>query len=348
MRSKCHAILTTAVCSILLSTLPAQADAVADFYRGKQITILVGFGAGGGYDTTTRMVARHFGRHVPGEPDVVVQNTPGGGSMRVANTIYNSAPQDGSVLGVFSMSVSLEPLFENPAAQFDPRKFAWIGSFHREGWSCGVWKDARPDIKSLKDLIETNKTVVFGSTGPAAPTTQHPMVMKRMLGANLRVVIGYKGTREVNLAMQQGELHATCGLFETGVRGPYRQDIEAGRLVLFTQLGREKSPAFGDAPLLYDFIQSESDRQVADLIFRQSELARPLAAPPNTPTERVAALRRALMKTMQDPGLIAEAEKINTEFNPVSGEDAVALFESLFATPPELVRKARELSEFEK
>ena len=148
----------------------ARADAVADFYRGKEITIQVGYGAGGGYDTTTRLFAQHFGKHVPGKPAIIVQNMPGAGSMRVANHIFGVAPKDGTVLGVFASSTALEPLFGNKAAAYDPRKYEWIGSLHRDIASCAVWKGAGQDIKSLPDLIAAKRTVTFGSTSPTAIT----------------------------------------------------------------------------------------------------------------------------------------------------------------------------------
>lgn len=325
----------------------AQSSAIAsppaDHFRGKQVTIQVGFAAGGGYDITTRVVARHLGRFIPGNPAVVVQNVPGAGSMQVANFIFNAAPRDGTVLGVFSASVSLEPLFGNAVAKFDPRKFAWIGSFHRESPSCGVWKEARPDIASLDDLIATKRTVVFGSTGPAAPTTTHPMLLKNMFGANAKVVVGYKGTKDVNLAMQSGEVHATCGMFETAIKGSFAQDVESGRLVIFVHFRPTGTvPIFGKATSMYSRIKSDRDRQIADLIFREADLTRPLAAPPGTPPEVVAALRNALLDTMNDPALIADGKKMETEFNPLSGEDTVKLFEQLYDTPPDIVKQTQD------
>lgn len=320
-----------------------HANSPADHFRGKQVTIQVGFAAGGGYDITTRVVARHLGRFIPGNPAVVVQNVPGAGSMQVANFIFNAAPRDGTVLGVFSASVSLEPLFGNAVAKFDPRKYSWIGSFHRESPSCGVWRAARPDISSLDDLIATKQTVVFGSTGPAAPTTTHPMLLKNMFGANAKVVVGYKGTKDVNLAMQSGEVHATCGMFETAIKGSFRQDVEAGRLVIFVHFRPAGTvPVFGSATSMYGRIKTERDRQIADLIFREADLTRPLAAPPGVPPEIVAALRRAMLDTMRDPELVADGKKMETEFNPLSGEDTVRLFEQLYDTPSEIVKQAQQ------
>ncbi|MHA1109184.1 MAG: Bug family tripartite tricarboxylate transporter substrate binding protein, partial [Alphaproteobacteria bacterium] len=183
----------------------AKADPVADFYKGKQITIQVGFGAGGGYDTTTRIVARHYGRHVPGNPNIVVQNVPGAGSMKLANQLYNKAPKTGTVLGVFSSSAAMVPLYGKRKAKFVTNKFEWIGSLHSDIQACGVWKGAGQGIKNLPDFIAAKKTIIFGSNGPTSPLTTFPLFIKNVFGAKVKVVHGYKGTKGVSLGMQNGE-----------------------------------------------------------------------------------------------------------------------------------------------
>ena len=327
----------------------AKADAVADFYKDKTVTLQVGFGAGGGYDTTTRMFARHFGNHIPGKPSVVVQNLPGAGSMIVANAIFNSAPKDGTVLGVFASSTALEPLFGNKKALYDPRKYEWIGSLHRDIASCGVWKGARQGIRSLADLLKAKQTVVFGSTSPTAITSQHPLFLKNMLGANLKVVYGYKGTKDVSLAMQRQEVDGSCGMFESSVRSAYDAHVKAGEFKIFVQFGVDRPvPYFGDATRMYELLKTDEQRKIADLIFRQTELARPLAAPPGTPADRVAALRKAMLATLKDPAMLADAKKLLIDFDPVTGEETKQLFAGFYANPPELVDKARRYVQPEK
>jgi len=336
--------LTLAVSALALAASGplASPSAAQDFFAGKTITILVGFGAGGGYDTTTRLVSRHLGNHIPGNPSVVVQNMPGAGSMIVANHIFNVAPKDGTTLGVFASSTALEPLFGNPQAKFDPRKYQWIGSFDREIASCGVWRGAGQDIRTLPDLIAAKKTVVFGSTSPTAITSQHPLFVKNMFNAPIRVIYGFKGTKDVSLAMQRGEVDGSCGMFESSVRGAYSQFVEAGDLKIVVQFGRDrKVEFFGDATQMYSMLKTDEDRQVADIIFRQTELARPLAAPPGTPQDRVATLRAGLAAAMGDDALIADAKKLGITFDPMSGEEAQKLIEDFFNTPPELVKRAR-------
>jgi tripartite-type tricarboxylate transporter receptor subunit TctC len=330
---------------LLLAAAPATADAVADFYKGNTIVIQVGYGAGGGYDTTARMFARYFGRHVPGNPNIVIQNVPGAGSMKVANSIFTTAPKDGTVLGVFASSTALEPLFGNDKAIYDPRKYEWIGSLHRDIASCGVWKDAGQGVKSLADLLAAKKTVVFGSTSPAAITSQHPLFLKNVLGANLKVVYGYKGTKDVSLAMMRGEVDGSCGMFESSVRSAFDAHVKAGEFKIIAQFGHKKIAYFGDAARLYDMLKSDDDKKIADVIFRQTELARPLAAPPGTPKDRVAALRKAMLATFNDPGMIADAKKVQVDFDPVPGEEVVQMFADFYNTSPQLVKKARAVTQ---
>ena len=323
----------------------ARADAVADFYKGKEITINVGYGAGGGYDTNTRLFARHFGKHIPGNPSVIVQNMPGAGSMIAANHNYNVAPKDGTVLAVFASSTALEPLFGNPRAKYDPRKFEWIGSLHRDIASCALWKGAGQGIKTLPDLINAKKEVTFGSTSPTAITSQHPLFLKHVLGANLKVIYGYKGTKDVSLAMMRGEVDGSCGMFESSVRSAYDQHIKAGELKIVVQFGRDRAiPYFGDATRMYTMLTDEQ-KKVADVIFRQTELARPLAAPPGTPKDRVAALRKAMLATLKDPDMVAEMKRLQLDYDPIPGEEAAEMFAEFYNTPPALVDRARQATQ---
>jgi tripartite-type tricarboxylate transporter receptor subunit TctC len=327
----------------------ARADSVSDFYAGKDITILVGYGAGGGYDTNTRLFANHFGKHIPGKPNIIVQNMPGAGSMKVANNIFSVAPKDGTVLGVFASSTALEPLFGNKAAAYDPRKYDWIGSLHRDIASCGVWKGAGQGVKSLPNLVAAKKTVTFGATSPTAITSQHPLFMKNMFGANVKVIYGYKGTKDVSLAMMRTEVDGSCGMFESSVRTSFDQHIKAGEFKIVVQFGLDrKVPYFTDATQMVSMLKTDEDRRIASLIFRQTELARPLAAPPGTPKDRVAALRKAMLDTFKDPAMVADAGRMKVEFDPVSGEETVQMFEEFYKTPAALVAKARNYVQPEK
>jgi len=334
-------LVTAALAIASAIAFPARADDVADFFSGKTLTIQVGFGAGGGYDATTRLVARHFGDHVPGKPSVVVQNMPGAGSLKAANFLYNAAPKDGSVLSVFASTAAAEPLFGNTKARFDPRKFEWIGNMHRDIEACGVWKGAGVGIRTLPDLLASKKTILFGSTSPAASTSQKPMLIKHLFGANLKVINGYKGTRDVNLAMQNGELQGTCGMFESSVKGAFAHDVKDGNLNLFVQFSLGRKPAiFGSATPIMTMIKKPEDRKIAELLLGLNAITRPLAAPPGVPKDRVAALRKALMDTMKDPAMIADGERIKMDFDPMTGEEVEKLFVDFSNTPPAMIKKA--------
>jgi tripartite-type tricarboxylate transporter receptor subunit TctC len=320
---------------------PACADGVADFYSGKTITIQVGYGPGGGYDVTARLFAQYFGEHIPGKPSVIVQNVPGGGGLKVANAIYNTVAKDGLTLGVFSGDVALEPLYGDRQALFAPEKFGWIGSMDTDVLSCGVWKGAGIGIKTLPDLIAAKKTVTFGSSAPGTDPSLYPLFFKNALGAPVKVISGYTGTREIMLAMERGEMDGTCGLFESSVRGSYMQQVKSGDLTIFVQIALgEKSPLFGEATPIMDVIKTDEMRKVAQLVFGPSTITRPLAAPPGTPADRVAALRTALLETAKDPRTIEAGKPMQIVLHPKSGAEVERLIAQFQATPQDLVKKA--------
>ena len=332
--------MTAALAALGLIT-PARADSVGDFYAGKTITIEVGYGAGGGFDVTTRLFAQYFGDHIPGKPTVIVQNVPGGGGLKVANAIYNTVPKDGLTLGVFSGDIALEPLYGDRQAMFAPEKLAWIGSMDTDIISCGVWRGAGVGIKTLPDLIAAKKTVSFGSSAPGSDPSLYPLFFKNALGAPIKVVSGYTGTREIMLAMERGEMDGTCGLFESSVRGSYMEQVKSGDLTIFVQIALgEPSALFGAATPIMDVIKTDEMRKVAELVFGPSTITRPLAAPPGTPADRVAALRKALLETAQDPRTIEAGAPAQIVLHPKSGADVETLIAQFQATPPDLVKKA--------
>ncbi len=326
-------------------TLPAAADPVADFYKGKKLSIVVGYGAGGGYDTTARLLARHYGNAIPGKPAVVVQNMTGAGSLVGANYIYNSAPKDGSVIGVFSSTIALLPVYGDKKAKFETMKFSWIGSIDQDVMACAVWKGAGQGIKTLPDLINAKETVIFGSDGADAPLTRWPLFMKNMLGANLKVVPGYKGTRAINFAMKKGELNASCGMFESSVRGAYISDFKSGDLNIFMQSGLKDVPFFGKATNIYSMMKTPDDLKVARLVWQPAELTRPLAGPPGIPADRLAALRKGMLDAIASAAFKEEAKKLSIDFTPLSGEGIEKALRELASTPPALVKKALEVTQ---
>jgi tripartite-type tricarboxylate transporter receptor subunit TctC len=330
------------IIALICSAAPARADGVADFYKGKTITIQVGYGVGGGYDLVARVIAQFYGKYIPGNPHVIVENVPSAGGLKVANSIYNTVAKGGLTLGVFVSNAALEPLFGNEQAKFDATKFAWIGSMDTDLTSCAVWKGAGVGIGTLSDLLRTKKTISFGSTSETAPTSLYPLFFKKALSAPIKVINGYAGTSDIMIAMQRGEVAATCGLFESSVRGSFLQYLKAGDLKPFVQITLgEKSPLFGDATPILEAVPSDDMRKIAQLVFGPSILTRPLAAPPGTPGDRVAALRTALLETAADKEAMAAAQSVmGAALHPKSGEEVSRLMAEFVSTSPELVKKA--------
>jgi tripartite-type tricarboxylate transporter receptor subunit TctC len=324
---------------LVAATIPAHADAVSDFYKGKTLSLIAGFPPGGGYDTYVRVLARHFGRFIPGQPLVVASNMPGAGSLTAANHIYGKATPDGLSLAMFASSAAMEPLLGNKAAQFDNTRFSWIGSMSNDVAYCGVWQSAA--APATFDEMATKETI-FGGGAPAAITYQHPMVLKTMLRAKIRVIQGYAGTRDINLAMQRGEVHGTCGLFGSSIKSSFAEDVKVGRLRIVIQMGNKKSDEFGAVPSVFDYARTDEERAVLDVHFRQLLLGRPVAGPPGIPADRVKALREALTATMKDAEFLTEANKAGLDIDPASVEEVDALLKRFAAFPPEVFRKAQE------
>jgi tripartite-type tricarboxylate transporter receptor subunit TctC len=328
--------LLVAVIVGLFASPARAADSVAEFYTGRSITLLIGFGSGGGYDSYARALARHLGKHIPGNPTIIPQNMPGAGGFAAANFLYNVARPDELTLAMFGPFNALEPLFGNASARFDPTRLTWIGKMDIDAGACGAWKNA--GIERFSDLQK--KEVVFGSSGRASTTTQQVLALKNMLGARVRIVQGYKGSADITLAMRRGEVSAMCGIAASNVLIQLSDDIKTGDLRLFIQFGRKNAPEFGAAENIYELLSSNEERQVAEIIFRPNELGKPIAAPPMLASDRTAALRKAFVSTMQDPDFIAETERMKLPVNWASGEEVAQVFASLYATPKPLIERA--------
>jgi tripartite-type tricarboxylate transporter receptor subunit TctC len=336
------AAVLIALSTAALSTTPeARADAVADLYKGKQITVVVGYGPGGGYDIYARVLLRHMPRYVPGNPTMVVQNMPGAGSLRAANYVGNAASRDGLTLGVIGAPAALEPLFGNKDAKFETTGFAWLGNMIRDTAACGTWHNS--GIASLDQITKAKTEVVFGASGTGSYGYQHAMILKHMLGANLRVITGFTGIKDVGLALERGEIQAACALALSTAKSTFEGNVKRGELKYFVQFGKKDVSYFGSAPNFYKMIKTEEQRQLADLFFGQSEIARPLVGPPGLPAHLVAALRKAMADTIADKAFLAEAEKAGLDIDFVSGEETAQSFADFYKTPPALVAKAREI-----
>ena len=341
-------LLSILKCTVVISALVvagnadnARADAVADFYKGKSISLIIGYGAGGGYDTYSRVLARHLGNHIPGNPTVVPKNMPGAGAVIAANFIFNATPKNGTNLGVFASSAAMDPLFggEKSKAKFKPDQFTWIGNMNKETFTCGVWKSS--GIKTFDEMI--GKPITFGATGPAAITSQHPRVFNSLAGTKIEIIYGYKGTKGVNLAMRQGEIGGSCGLSKSTVLSRWYKDVEKGDLKIIIQMGIEKDPYFGDAAHIFDYAKDDGARKAMKAIFGRDVLGRPLAASPGIPADRAAALRKAFVDTMTDPAFLADAKKTRIPINFHTGEEVEQLIAGFLATPPDAVELAKKV-----
>ena len=330
-----------AVVGLCGSTLagPAGADSVSDFFGGKTLSLITGFPPGGGYDTYIRVLARHYGKFIPGHPSMIPSNMPGAGSLTAANYTYAKAVNDGTVLAMFASSAVMEPMLGNKAATFDAAKFSWIGSMSQQVTYCGVWQSPKA-AKSFDEMM--TKPTIFGAGAPAATTFQHPTILKNVLGANVQVISGYPGSRELNLAMHRGEVDGVCSLDASSIRSQWPDDVSSGRLKLVIQMGNKKSEEFGNIPSVFDYAKTDEQRAVFEVLFKQLLLGRPLAGPPGIAPDRLRALRAALTATMKDSEFLADAAKVGLEIDPATSEEVDELLKRYAAYPPEIFRKAQE------
>jgi tripartite-type tricarboxylate transporter receptor subunit TctC len=319
--------------------LPAHADPTADFYRGKTVALIIGYSAGGGYDTYGRVVARHLGKHLPGNPAVIPQNMPGAGSLRSANYLYNVAPKDGTAIAHFSRGLAMEPLIGTSATQFDARKFSWLGSGTDEVSICLTWHTSR--IKTWNDML-TNLATVGGEGSGSDPDIFSAMI-KNAFGAKLKLVSGYPGTAEVALAIERGEVDGRCGWSWSSLKLLKPDWIADKKVNLITQLALKKSPELPNVPLIFEFATTDRQRQILRLVLSRQSMARPFAAPPDLPADRKAALRQAFDRTLADPEFLAEAKQRGLEVNPVTGSEIDRLVGVLYQTPPDAIAETRAI-----
>jgi tripartite-type tricarboxylate transporter receptor subunit TctC len=325
----------------LLATIaghPALSDDQSVTFKGMTINIDVGFGPGGGYDLYARVLARHLGKYLPGNPTVIVRNMPGGGSLRVANYIYSVAPKDGSELGAIAASAAMDSLMGNDQAAFEIAKLGWVGSMDQDVSFCGVW-DRPENPKTFQEMLTRETT--FGATGAGATSYTHPLILRNLLGAKVKIISGFSGTKETNLAMQRGEVAASCSLFGSTITTTLMDDVNSGRLKLFIQMGPQRSDQFGKVPSVYDFAKTEEDRKVLAVHFDQILLARPIIAPAGTAPERLRVLRAGFDASMKDPELIQNAEKQGLVINPVNGGDVEKLLVQFANYPSNIIARAR-------
>jgi tripartite-type tricarboxylate transporter receptor subunit TctC len=324
---------------LALACLPAQAHAqsVEDFYKGKTISLAIGFDAGGGYDIYGRLLSRHMGQHIPGRPTIVVQNMPGAGSQRAAQWLYSIAPKDGTAIGTFGRQMGIAPLLTS-TAQFDGTKFVWIGSITNEVSTCVTWHTAA--VRSWNDILE--KEVTLGGDGPGADPDVFALLYKNVFDAKIKLVSGYHGTTPIILAMERGEVEGLCGYSWSTIKSKNQPWLRDKKINIIIQAALKKEPEIADVPLALDLARTEEQRQILKLFLTTQEAARPFAAPPGVPADRAAALRAAFDATVKDPEFLAEAKKLNLDVNPLAGTTIADLLTELYATPKSVIEKAAQ------
>jgi tripartite-type tricarboxylate transporter receptor subunit TctC len=329
--------LLTALALALVSA--AHAQSVESFYRGRTVTVVVGYTVGGGYDVLARVLARHLGKHIAGNPSVVVQNMPGAGSLRAANYLYNAAPKDGTTLGIFARGMAMEPLIGTSGVKFDSRKFAWIGSGTNEVSVCATWHAAK--VKTWQDGLAIPFTVA--GEGSGSDPDIFSVMLRNVFGAKMRLVSGYPGGSDMTLAIERGEVDGRCGWSWSSVKLQRPDWVAEHKLNLLVQLAAQPSPELPGVPLLFDLANTERQRRVLDLVLSRQQMGRPLVAPPGTPQDRKEALRGAFDATMADADFVAEATVRGLEINPVRGADLDGLLERLYATPSAIVAETKAI-----
>jgi tripartite-type tricarboxylate transporter receptor subunit TctC len=328
-----------AICALaLLLGSHAHAQSPAEFYKGKNIELDIGYSVGGAYDLYARVLARHLGQHIPGNPTIVPKNMEGAGSLRLANWLYNVAAKDGTVLGTIGRGTAFDPLLGSKGAQFQADKFTWIGSANNEVSVCVAWKTS--GITTFEDTFE--KELIVGGTGQAADTDQFPRILNGVLGTKFKIVSGYPGGNDVTLAMERGEVKGRCGWSWSSVVATHKRWVEDGSIIVLVQLSLSKHPELPKVPLVMDLAKTDEQRAIFKLIFARQVMGRPFLAPPRVPQDRADVLRNAFMQTMQDPEFLADAEKAQLEINPVNGAAIEKLVKELHEAPKQLAAKAAE------
>jgi tripartite-type tricarboxylate transporter receptor subunit TctC len=324
---------------ILAAAGSANAEDVAQFYKGKQLNIVVGSSPGGGYDTYARMLARRFSSYIPGNPNIVVQNMPGAGSNKSAAYIYSVAPKDGTAIGAIFSGAIVQPLFGDPV-QHDPSKFIYLGNANKEVFLCMTRVDA--PVKTFQEAL--SRELIIGATNEGGSTRDFAAMLINVLGAKFRIVTGYPGSNEIMLALERGEVEGICGVGWSTVSPQRARLLDSGFAKILVQLAVEGHPDLNKmgVPLAIDFTKTADDRKVMALIFSQLLFGRPFVLPPGVPADRVAALRQAFMQTFQDKEIVAEAAKMQLDINALSGEAVQKAVADAYATPANIVERAKQ------
>jgi len=330
--------------AVIFGIDPGTGAAQDGFYQGKRIRMLVPYSAGGGYDLYARVIARHWGRHIPGNPNFIVQNMPGGAGVVAANYLYKAAKRDGLTVGIMNRETPAQEVSRLPGVEFKAADFSWLGNANVEMTVAVVRADT--GVKTLKDVINSPKPVIVGSTGAGAVNHNLPAVLNEVLKTNFKIITGYGGTSDIRAAMERSEVDGNAGWSWSSVITTAAPLLEKKALNILVYYAPEKNKEMQErgVPWIFDFPMSKQDRAYIDTVFFSNAVGRPFAAPPGIPSEQFATLRSAFMKTVQDPAFLREAEKLGLEVvDPFSGERVEKMVNSYLSTDPKVLERVARL-----
>jgi tripartite-type tricarboxylate transporter receptor subunit TctC len=324
--------------SIVLSVAGVgSSPAQEPYYKGKTIRLIISVGVAGGFGEYARTLAEHYGRHIPGHPHIIVQSMPGAGGLVATNHLYVQAPQDGTVIAMVNATAPLAPLWGSRGARFDTLKFNPIGALDRADGTCAFWHTA--PAKTWADLLKNEVTV--GSIGAGSPMEVYAVMLNRLFGTKIKVVGGYKAGSDIDLAMQRQEVDGRCGTHLKSIPALHPDWIRDNKLLVPIVVAETRNKHYPNTPALMEFVKDETTRQTLDLLTVTQKLDRPILAPPNTPPERLAALRAALAATARDPAFLAEIQKKNLTIEPTGAEEMARIYAEAFASPPAVVEAVK-------
>ena len=321
-----------ALCGVSRS---ASAQSVEDFYKGKTVTIMIGYGPGGTDDVWARLIAKYMGEHIPGKPTVVATNVPGAGSLLLANQVYNTQPKDGTVIGLINRGVPFEPLLGGIGTRFDPMKFNYVGSPDRDTPACAIRVDA--PVQAMQELL--TKEYIVGATGSGSDSQLYPEVLANMLGVKMKIVQGYPGSRDILLATERGEVQGGCVSYDTIARDlMYREK----RTRILFQAALKADDRMPDVPMIHDLATSDQQKQALDLFLQRTLVGRPFVMAPGVPAARVEAIRNAFLAALKDPGLAADARVAGVNIHYVSPDELMKIISESYASPAAVVASVKK------
>jgi tripartite-type tricarboxylate transporter receptor subunit TctC len=324
---------------VALSGTMASAETVEEFYHGKTIKLIVGSGAGGGSDALSRIFAKYFTQHMPGKPAVVVQNLPGAGGVTAAAQIFNTQPRDGTVFASVMRTIPVLPLLTEKPLNYDPLKMSWIGSLNRETNVIVAWHTS--PVQTLDDVFKREMAV--GTSGPGSDTYVYSVLLNKTLGAKFKIISGYPGGPEIDLAMQRGEVEGRVSITWTSLKTGRSDWLRDKKVRVLAQLGLQREPDLPDVPNVLELVKDPTDRQVYEFLFARQETGRPFVAPPDVPADRLAALRKAFVDAANDREFLAEIQSKGGSIELMSGEELQAFVGKLYKTSPEVIKAAKEV-----